>query len=155
MPVRLAIFGAVMSAGCHLPCGPAEATVERIIDGDTIVLTTGDHVRYSLIDSPEIHGHEDCFGWDAARMNAKLVASEVVDLVYDDECRDRYGRLLAIAYVRGLDVNAELVRRGYACARYASHDHKERYAELKAYQAEAKAHRRGLWAACRPLPPAC
>lgn len=147
---------AVLAPGCSLPCGPSQATVERVIDGDTIVLSSGEHVRYALVDSPETtNGHADCFGVEATRFNADRVAGKTVELIYDDKCVDRYGRLLAYVWVDGLHVNAELIRRGYACVRYAAPDHDEHYAEFKALQANAKAHHRGLWSTCRPLPPAC
>lgn len=156
MPVKYCAVVAAIGVGCTSPCGPAQATVDRVIDGDTIVLSTGDHVRYLLIDSPEAtNGHDDCFGANAAQFNADLVAGKVVDLTYDSACGDRYGRLLAFVSVDGIDVNALMVQRGYACVRYASRDGDSRYGEFKAYQIDAKRHRLGLWAACKPLPPAC
>ena len=52
---------------------------------------------------------------------------------------DKYGRTLAVCFVRGRDVNAEMVRQDYAWAfvRYSSSYVRE--------EAEAKAAHRGIW----------
>ena len=56
------------------PCGTTEAKVDRVIDGDTIVLTDGQKVRYLLVDAPETTlGHDDCYGSNAAQFNSDLV----------------------------------------------------------------------------------
>ena len=52
-------------------CGPSSATVEQVIDGDTIMLSSGEKVRYLLVDAPEItNGHNDCYGQDAYQYRA-------------------------------------------------------------------------------------
>lgn len=158
MPVRLALV--VCLAGCGASpgsdCGPSSGVVERVIDGDTIVLTTGEKVRYLLIDAPETtNGHSDCYGSNASTFNSDLVLGKTVELTYDTQCTDMYGRLLAYVSVDGNDVNKLMVERGYACVLFIAPDGKARYDEFKAYQAAAKANLRGIWGACDPLPPAC
>ena len=147
-----------LAAGCGggSPCGPSEATVDRVIDGDTIVLASGEKVRYLLMDAPETtNGHMDCYGSNAAQFNSDLVLGKTVTLAYDVECTDMYGRLLAYVSVDGTEVNSLMVQRGYACVLHIPPDGDARYDEFKAYQADAKANNRGLWGACTPLPPAC
>ena len=62
---------------------------------------------------------------------------------------DRYGRIVGRVYVDGLDVNAVLVRGGYAWVyRKYSDD-----AELYDMEAGARKYRRGLWAHLNPIPP--
>ena len=140
----------------HRRAGPAEATVERVIDGDTIVLATGEKIRYLLVDAPETtNGHDDCYGSNAAQFNRDLVAGKAVTLAYDVQCTDVYGRLLAYVSVDGIDVNALMVERGYACVLHIPPDGDARAAEFATLQREARAMRRGLWSACQPLPPAC
>jgi micrococcal nuclease len=135
------------------PCGPAEATVSRVIDGDTIVLTSGVRIRYLLVNTPETtNGHHDCYGADATRANAALVEGQHVELGYDVACTDRYGRTLAYVAAAGVDVNAYLIERGYACLLHIPPDGDARAAEFKQLEAEAKAARRGLWGACDPIP---
>lgn len=134
------------------PCGPGEASVERVIDGDTIV-AGGVTLRYLLVDAPEATaGHADCFGAGAARFNADLVLGKRIGLAYDPVCRDAYGRTLAYVTVDGRDVNRLLIERGYACVLHVPPGGDARADELAAVQAEARRARRGLWGACDPAP---
>ena len=60
--VRLRCLAALAAAGCggDPDCGPREAVVERVIDGDTIV-AGGVKVRYLLVNAPEATtGRADC-----------------------------------------------------------------------------------------------
>ncbi|HET7501339.1 MAG TPA: thermonuclease family protein [Kofleriaceae bacterium] len=134
-------------------CGPREATVERVIDGDTIVLPGGLKVRYLLVDTPEAtDGHAECYGANAARFNADLVLGKTVQLTYDVQCEDRFGRTIAYVTVGGQDVSRLLIERGYACVLHIPPDGDARADELAALQAEARAAGRGLWGACDPIP---
>jgi len=131
------------------PCGPTHVTVDRVIDGDTIVLTTGERVRYLNIDANEItNGHNDCYGEEARTLNASLVEGQEVDLGFDQECTDMFGRLLAYVSISGREVNSLLVERGYACSLYIPPDGTARRAEFAALEAQAKAARAGMWGAC-------
>ncbi len=144
------------ACGGGSPCGTTEAKVDRVIDGDTIVLADGHKVRYLLVDAPETTlGHDDCYGSNATQFNTDLVLGKTVQLSYDVQCTDRYGRLLAYVTVDGMEVNTLLVQRGYACVLHIPPDGDARADEFKAYQLEAMTAMRGLWGACNPLPPAC
>lgn len=91
--------------------------VVRVIDGDTIVLSNGEHVRYIGIDTPEIGRNgkrPECFAEEAMERNAELVLNKRVTLIADKEERDRYGRLLRYLLVDGKNVNLALVQEGYA-----------------------------------------
>jgi micrococcal nuclease len=142
--------------GCHADgaaCGPSEAIVERVIDGDTIVVTGDLKVRYLLVDAPEItDGRHDCYGANAAQFNSDLVLGKPVALDYDTVCDDRFGRTLAYVRVGGADVSRLLLERGYACVLHIPPDGDARAAELGAVEAAAKRERRGLWGACDPIP---
>jgi micrococcal nuclease len=146
------LLGVTAACGTDAPgssCGPSHGTVMRVIDGDTAVLATGEKIRYLLIDAPETtNGHTDCFGQNAAQFNSDLVLGKDVELTYDTECMDLYGRLLAYVTVGGQDVNALEVQRGYACVLYIPPDGEMRHAEFEQYEALAKAAGRGMWSAC-------
>jgi micrococcal nuclease len=148
-----AVWGLAACSERDAPCGPPEATVARVIDGDTIALVGGVTIRYLLVDAPEAtDGHTDCYGASAARFNADLVLGRVVQLAYDTRCEDRFGRTLAYVTVGGQDVNRLLIERGYACVLYIPPDGDARAAELEALEAAARTSRRGLWGACDPIP---
>src|SRR3954449_5642826 len=89
------------------PGAPGEATVTRVVDGDTIHVALGgadETVRYIGIDTPESvkpNTPVQCFAEAASAANRRLVEGRRVVLTFDAERRDRYGRLLA--YVRRSD----------------------------------------------------
>jgi micrococcal nuclease len=133
--------------------GPSLEVVD-VVDGDTIeVLVDGEveDVRYIGIDTPEVDPSigVECFGDAASAENRRLVEGEDVRLVFDDERRDRYGRLLAYVYRRpdNLFVNAEMVKGGYA--RTLTIEPNDSFAEVldELEQAAANAGR-GLWGEC-------
>lgn len=118
-------------------------------DGDTLRTASGRRVRLVQIDAPELHG--DCYGKAALVALRRLAPPGTkITLVRDpalDE-GDRYGRLLRYVFVSGTNVNLALVREG-AATPYFFHKDRGRYAgELLAAVADARAKRRGLWAAC-------
>lgn len=149
------MLAATLAYGCadEPLCGPSRATVQRVIDGDTIELASGERVRYTLVDAPEItNGKDACFGAEARQLNRELVEGRTVDLAYGPRCQDRYERLLAYVSVDGLDVNAELVRSGYACVLYIPPDGEDRAVEFRALQRDAQVEGAGLWGACETAP---
>jgi micrococcal nuclease len=150
--VIAAVVGAAAACG-GTECGPQQATVERVIDGDTIVVTGDLRIRYLLVNAPETtDGHSDCYGANAAQFNADLVLGKQVELAYDVACQDMFGRMLAYVTVDGQDVNKLLVERGYACVLHIPPDGDARAAELKAIEAAARTAGRGLWGACERIP---
>ncbi len=136
---------------------PGEGKVRFVIDGDTIVLATGEKVRYVGIDAPEV-GHDgepsECYGKKATRANSEMVLGKKVILRYGRRTHDRYGRLLAYVYAPdGTFVNLELIKSGNAHVYRDSHGFRFYPVFLDA-QREAIKERRGLWGACRVKPAA-
>ncbi len=149
----LAACAADGADGAISPCGPTHATVDRVIDGDTVVLASGEKVRYLLINANEItNGHDECYGQEAKVLNQSLVEGKAVELTYDSECTDKYGRLLAYVAVDGREVNSVLVERGYACVLYIPPDGMARHAEFSTLESQAMAARAGMWGACAVVP---
>src|SRR5207237_5495658 len=132
--ILIAVAGLVLAACGHASAGrtsagptsstsPGAATVERVVDGDTIIVNVAgrrERVRLVGIDTPESvepNTPVQCFAVQASnRTKALLPPGTGVRLVRDVEERDRYRRLLAYVYrLRdGLFVNLALVREGYA-----------------------------------------
>ena len=129
------------------------STVLRVIDGDTVELADGRKVRYIGIDTPEVrkrdNGHwvkaPDYFALEAMEANRRLVEGKPVELEYDVQPRDRYGRTLAYVYVDGVFVNAWLVEDGYA--RLMTIPPNVKYVDrFRQALAQAKQRGVGLWA---------
>jgi micrococcal nuclease len=147
----IALLVAALAVPVALARPGESARVARIVDGDTIALTSGARVRLLQIDTPEL-GSGECYSRAAARELARLVpvgtaAGLEADAPLDRV--DRYGRLLRYVRVGGRNVNLELVRRGAATV-YLYRGERGRYAgALLAAAQDARAARRGLWGACR------
>lgn len=132
----------------------ARYRVVRVIDGDTfsIRLPHGiDTVRLIGIDTPEtVHPSKpvECFGAEASSFARELLSGERVRLEFDESqgTRDKYGRLLAYAYLPdGTFVNYELIARGYAYE--YTYELPYRYREtFREAERAARAQTRGLWA---------
>jgi micrococcal nuclease len=123
-------------------------TVRWVNDGDTIVLDTGQRVRYIGINSPEI-AHEDQkaqpYGYQAKSYNKNLIGSQKVRLEYDTDRRDRYGRVLAYVYSKDRNfINLRLLEVGLAFYLYRKPNLKYGEILLKAQQ-DAMASGIGLW----------
>ena len=133
----------------------------RAVDGDTLVLESGERVRLIGIDTPEMH-ESDKLNRDAQRsgqnssaikqlgrqsyeFTKNLVQGKRVRLEFDVERYDKYKRILAYVYLAdGTFVNAKIVQEGYASL--MTYPPNVKYADLflKLYQ-EARENKRGLW----------
>lgn len=104
---------------------PTQAKVEKknipltsgkvvgISDGDTFTLlvkgNTTVRVRLYGIDAPE---KAQDFGIQAKQKLSALIFSKRINV--EEKDTDRYGRLVGVVYVHGLNVNEEMLRAGYA-----------------------------------------
>lgn len=123
-----------------------DAKVVKIIDGDTIKILTSEReqikVRLYGIDAPE---KKQPYGTAAKRYLSDLIAGKTVQI---EECgKDRYKRVLGIAYLDGKDVNEILVLNGYA---WAFTKYSKIY-ESQEWQARSKGL--GLWRDKNPIKP--
>ena len=140
------LLAAACTAACAEPCA-----VDHCHDGDTCTLICGQgtdtvrrvKVRLHCIDAPELFQAQ--WGrWSAEALRWYAPVGSVVDL--ERGASDRYGRIVGVLHVRGVRVNVEMVRQGFAAVY-------ERYcAEPVYYEArdEAKAAGRGIWAVPGP-----
>lgn len=135
-----------------LGCGGGRdaATVDRVLDGDTIVLRDGRHVRLVQLDAAETDENE-CYARAAKAVLARLLPPGTPVEIETDALLDkvdRFGRTLAYVRKDGANVNLELVRAG-AAAPWFFHGDRGRYAsDFLAAAREARERGRGLWSAC-------
>ncbi len=132
------------------------ARVMKVVDGDTFVAIYDGHteevkVRLLGVNTPESVDPRrgvQCFGKEASMFLRQLIEGRRVRLEEDpaaDE-RDKYGRLLRnVITATGEDVNALLIREGYANAYVSYPQNKPRKVLLKHLEAEARVAQRGLW----------
>lgn len=86
--------------------------VTRIIDGDTLEVD-GRRIRLVGINTPE---RGELGFYEATNFLESLcpIGSKAGLDIDDAEPKDKYGRTLAVVYCRGINVNVELLRQGYA-----------------------------------------
>ena len=124
------------------------AVVARVVDGDTVVLASGERVRYIGIDTPEtVHPNKqvECFGKEASAKNKELVEGREARLVRDISDADKYGRLLRYVYVGDILINDYLIRNGFANASSFPPDIAFQ-ALFEDAERAARENRSGLWA---------
>jgi micrococcal nuclease len=120
------------------PRGPFR--VKRVVDGDTIVLADGRHVRYIGINTPE---RGEPFWKEARDYNAQKVREKLVTLEFGQVKEDKYGRTLAYCSVGGEMVNAHLLKAGWAHLFVL--EPITYYHQFRRLQEEARAHKGGIW----------
>ena len=129
---------------------PADSTytIERVVDGDTLLLTNRARVRLLGVDTPETvkpdHPVEP-WGPEASEFTRQFLVDSQVRLEIGHERTDIYGRWLAYVWVDDRLLNEELVRAGLSPAVTYSLRSAPMKRRLLAAQAEAQAARRGIW----------
>jgi micrococcal nuclease len=140
--------------------------VDRVVDGDTIVVRLGEDrvesVRFIGVDTPEVHPSEKLvrdlarsgqdretmrtLGAQASVFTKRHLAGQRIELEVDVRARDRSGRLLAYVWrPDGTLFNLVLLRDGFAEVYTVAPN--VRYAPVfLACQRAARAAQRGLWA---------
>lgn len=153
-----AVLGATWFwASSAAPAPFTHGTVVRVIDGDTILVRGSggriEDVRLLGIDTPETVDPRkpvQCYGPEASAFAKHLETGRRVDLAYDRELHDRYGRFLAYVWLAGqrpLFVNAVLVQRGFART-YPFPPNTAHAALFAGLERSAAVAGRGLWHAC-------
>jgi micrococcal nuclease len=136
------IFLYFLLIGAIVGCTQQVTTISgvEIIDGDTFRLANGDMVRLIGIDAPEL---SQPGGVLSREYLAHLLLGNPVTLEKGSEDRDNYNRLLRFVYIGNLCINEEMIRQGYAEARYLPENPiRDYYLQL---EIQAEITRAGLW----------
>ena len=98
--------------------------VSKITDGDTFYVMTKNSEKFKIrligIDAPESYNvgkkfRKEYFGKEAKVFATNLLKNKKVKLTFDVQKTDRYGRILAYAYLEnGVFLNQYLVENGFA-----------------------------------------
>lgn len=82
--------------------------VERVIDGDTFVLTSKQQIRLQNVNAPE---EGLCGSLEAKSKLESLLSGQSVFLVGDNT--DKFGRRLALVYIRDTLINEQMLASGW------------------------------------------
>lgn len=130
---------------------PSQGTViVGVTDGDTVRATIeGQEVKIRLygIDAPE---SGQAFGKASHQALKQITTGRKISIKVLD--RDRYGRLVALVFADGSNVNEAMVASGYAWV-YPQYCKQSFCGEWKQDQSKAQANRKGIWQEGNPTPP--
>lgn len=122
-----------------------KAKVLKVYDGDTIKVILNkkiEKVRLIGIDCPE---RDEKGFWQALNFTKRLVLHKKVIVYYDQEKRDKYGRLLAYVFLEnGIFVNEEILKEGHG--KFILIPPNDKYKErLKNAEKTARISKKGIW----------
>jgi micrococcal nuclease len=123
LPLLVLVAGMVLGGAAVVhavwPEDDRHGTVVRVVDGDTLVATVAGEdltIRLLNIDTPETKHPElpvQCSGPEAsAFLTRRLPAGTEIELEYDEEHTDRYGRTLAGVFEADSLISAEIAQEG-------------------------------------------
>ncbi len=128
--------------------GEGPHRVQRVVDGDTLLLEDRTRVRLIGVNTPEMttnHGGPEPWAVEATKFTESFVEGKDVHLQFDRERLDQYKRTLAYVRVGDAMLNEELVRAGLARVpnryRYSAST-RRRFEQIRD---EARAAKRGIW----------
>ena len=82
-------------------------TVQRVVDGDTLVIDNNQEIRLANIDAPE----KGLCGFEEAKSEMeKLALNKKIKII--GEVNDKFGRLLVTAWINGKMLNEEMAKTG-------------------------------------------
>ena len=164
LALALLAASAALAGGCDVlpatsPSASSAATIERVVDGDTVRVRRGDEtitVRLLGVDSPESsalrYGRPDC-GGRAASAGLKRLArpGQRVRVITDPrsgDTVDQFGRTLSYLDLGGQDLGEGQLAAGMAIVYRYQRRRFSRLARYQAAQDRARTCRSGVWTAC-------
>lgn len=165
LTVFTALFVLLLAADLRAINRTELAAVKRVVDGDTLKIVfqgQEESIRLIGIDTPESRSNKKArkdsarsgqdmrtitaMGKESANYVRSLVKKgDIVQVEFDVQQRDRYGRLLGYVYLRdGRMLNEEIVKAGYASPMTIPPNVKYQDRFQKAYR-EAREKGRGLF----------
>ncbi len=152
------VVASVSSFTGEVSSTPVEANAQmvRVVDGDTLIVrydgtNRDDRIRLLGINTPEVVDPRkpvECFGKEASAYMHKIIDGKRIRLEGDPQADDvdKYGRLLRNVFLTdGTDINAMMVRDGYAYAYLFFPLNPVRKQQLKKLENSARIAQRGLW----------
>jgi micrococcal nuclease len=155
--VLLCIAVAMGSSCCPIKAEPgaANATVVKVVDGDTVDVRSDDRGRLRIrvvgIDTPEVKRPNytvGCGGVEASQYAEELLAGQRVAIVADpsQDVRDRYGRTLAEIFLSdGRNYAVEAARTGHAHSYVYAHRPSQWATQIADAERQAQESKIGIW----------
>lgn len=137
--------------------------VRSVVDGDTVVLENGLHLRYNGMNAPEtMRWYKDPspMSLEATAKNIELVEGKRVRLKLASDPIDMHGRVVANVFLLPddpqkpeVELREVMIKQGFAKVMDVGIS-KDEYQKLKGWQDEAKTAQAGMWGISNaPKPP--
>lgn len=130
------------------PMAAGVYSLQRVVDGDTLLLAGGARVRLLGIDTPETVKPDtppEPWGAEASQFARDFLSGGQVRLEFDRERIDQYGRFLAYAWVGDRLLNEELLRAGLARPLLQFNYSSSMKTRFRHASDEARRAGRGIW----------
>ena len=128
--------------------------VVGVSDGDSVTVLDAQKTQYKIrlagIDAPE---RAQAYGQRAKESLSDLVFGKLVDVEWSKQ--DRYGRIVGMITLAGVDINLEQIKRGMAW-HYKQYQNEQSPEDRVAYaqsESQARDKRLGLWRDPAPIEP--
>lgn len=142
----LAQIGGAIHAG---PRADALVGTASVIDGDTMDIH-GTRVRLHAVDAPESRQtcHRGRTEWRCGQQAALALQDKIArrPVTCEERDIDRYGRVVAVCFAGGENLNAWMVRQGHAVA------YRQYGRDYISEESAAKAEGRGVWSGTFTMP---
>jgi endonuclease YncB( thermonuclease family) len=129
--------------------------VVGVSDGDSVTVIDAHQTQYKIrlagIDAPE---KAQAYGQKAKESLSDLVFGKSVDVEWSKQ--DRYGRIVGMITLAGVDINLEQIKRGMAW-HYKQYQREQSPQDRVAYaqfESQARDQKMGLWRDPAPMEPA-
>lgn len=129
--------------------------VVGVSDGDSVSVLDAQKTQYKIrlagIDAPE---RAQAYGQKAKESLSDLVFGKLVDVEWSKQ--DRYGRIVGMITLAGVDINLEQIKRGMAW-HYKQYQNEQSPEDRVAYaqsESQARDKKLGLWRDPAPIEPA-
>lgn len=131
-----------------------QGRVVGVSDGDSVTVLDAQKTQYKIrlagIDAPE---RAQAYGQKAKESLSDLVFGKAVEVAWSKQ--DRYGRIVGVITLAGMDINLAQVKRGMAW-HYKPYQNEQSPEDREAYaqsESQAREKRTGLWQDPAPMEP--
>lgn len=131
-----------------------QGRVVGVSDGDSVTVLDANRTQHKIrlagIDAPE---RAQAYGQKAKESLSDLVLGKSVEVAWSKQ--DRYGRIVGVITLAGIDINLEQVKRGMAW-HYKQYQNEQSPEDREAYaqsESQARNKRMGLWRDPAPMEP--
>ena len=155
--IRLLSFISILAAlalGNLAAANVIQGRVVGVSDGDSVTVLDAKKTPYKIrlagIDAPE---RAQAYGQKAKESLSDLVFGKSVEVAWSKQ--DRYGRIVGVVTLAGVDINLEQVKRGMAW-HYKQYQNEQSPEDREAYaqsESQARDQRMGLWRDLAPMEP--